>query len=133
MTKVYECRWSIEEDRPEIDFEDSRNAKNEWLAIAYVLDGLRPFNEFPENVRITVSHPDATQWDCYMDGGARGLFSRRFLEVIGLHALRGLSALPATLNDATYYFLRCDQPIDCLDRTNSNFEMFRSDPTSISR
>jgi hypothetical protein len=132
MTKVYECRPSVEDDRPQIDFEDSKNGTNDWLAVGDVIDGTRPITEFP-TVSVQVSHPEATQWDCYMDGGVRGLFSQRFVDAVGKAAFRGVMLLPAKVNGTTYYFLRCDTPIDCLDRSKAVFETFRSDPTAVKR
>ena len=132
MVKVYECRPSYEDDRPQIDFEDSENGRNDWLAVGEVTDGTRSSNEFPV-VSVKVLHPEATQWDCFMVAGTRGLFSQQFLDTVGMAAFQGLTLLPAKLNDATYYFLRCEKPVDCFDRSLSVFETFRSDPTSIKR
>jgi hypothetical protein len=130
MERVYNCRPSCEDDRPQIDFEDISNEQNDWLTVSDVLEGTLPVTEFPE-VKINVEHPDATLWDCYMDGGARGLFSQRFVDAVGHTAFCGLKLLPATLNGMTYYFLRCENPIDCFDRANASFKTFRSDPESI--
>jgi len=130
MTKVYECRPSVEDDRPQIDFEDPENAKNDWLAVGEVIDGTRPVTEFP-TVSVQVSHPGASQWDCYMDGGVRGLFSQRFVDAVGMAAFQGITLLPASLNGTTYYFLRCEKPVDCFDRSNSVFETFAHDHSRI--
>lgn len=130
MSYIYKCSYSIEEDRPEIDFMDAENAKNDWLLVSEVIDGLRPIGDFPK-VSVTVRHPDATNWDCYCDGGVRGLFSERFVEAIGQSSLIGLTLLPALLNGVSYYFLRCDQPVDCFDRENSEFETYPHDPKRI--
>ena len=132
MMKVFNCRPSVEDERPKIDFEVPENAKNDWLAVGEVIDGTRPITEFPM-VSVQVFHPEATQWDCYMDGGVRGLFSQRFVDAVGKVAFQGVMLLPAKLNGTTYYFLRCDKPIDCLDRSKSVFETFRSDSTAIKR
>ena len=133
MPRVYECRPSYEVNRPQIDFEAAENAQNDWLVIGEVLDGSRPLRDFPDNVVVTVVHGEATQWDCYMVAGTRGLFSQRFVNIVGTDALRGFSLLPVKLNDGFYFLLRCNQPIDCLDRAKSAFDTFRSDPTTIKR
>jgi hypothetical protein len=130
MTKVYGCRPSVEDDRPQIDFEDPENGKNDWLAVGEVIDGTRPITEFPP-VSVQVSHPEATQWDCYMDGGVRGLFSKRFVDAVGMVAFQGLTLLPARLNGTTYYFLRSEKPVDCFDRSNAVYETFAHDHARI--
>jgi hypothetical protein len=132
MPAVHKCRWSLEEDRPEIDFEDRKNAANDWLMVGEVVDGTRPVSEYPR-VSVHVDHADATRWDCYMDGGTRGLFSQRFVDAVGVSSFLGLTLLPAQLNEATYYFIRCEEATDCLDRAKSVYETFRSDPTAIKR
>ena len=133
MIQVYECRPSHEDDRPQIDFEDSATAFNDWLKIGEVLNGQRPLEEFPLNVNICVSDRCATEWELCMVPGTRGLFSRRFVDNIGTASFQGLTLLSAKLNGTTYYFLRCDEPIDCLDHSKAGFEMFRSDPTAIKK
>ena len=130
MMAIYECRPSLEDDRPQIDFELPENCRNDWLAVGEVVDGTRPRSQFPRVV-IRVVHPEATKWDCFMDGGVRGLYSNRFLDVVGAGALRGLVPLPATLNGESYYFLRYEQPVDCLDLARSELVYFRSNPTHV--
>lgn len=130
MTRVYDCRPSNEDDRPQIDFESAVNGKNDWLAVADVIDGTLPISDLP-SVSVQVFHPDATNWDCYMDGGVRGLFSQRFVDAVGMVAFHGLTLLPAKLNGATYYFLRCERPVECFDRCNSVFETFAHAPSRI--
>jgi len=132
VVQIYECRPSIEDDRPQIDFEDFENSINDWLLIGEVINGTKPIGDFPM-VSVTVRDPDATNWDCYRDGGIRGLFSERFVEAIGRSSFIGLTLLPAMLNGIPYYFLRCDQPIDCFHRSKASFETFRSDPMAIKR
>ena len=132
MIEVFYCRPSVEDDRPQIEFEAPETGNNDWLTVGEVIEGTRPITEFP-SVSVQVFHPDATQWDCYLDGGVRGLFSQRFADAVGKAAFQGLMLLPGKLNGANYYFLRCDKSIDCLDRSKAVFETFRSDPTAIKR
>ncbi|MBL8820589.1 MAG: hypothetical protein JNL58_31495 [Planctomyces sp.] len=133
MVTVYECRPSFEDDRPQIDFEDAATAANDWLQIGEVLDGERRSEEYPSNVSIHVADRCATDWDMFMVAGTRGLCSQRFVDTVGSASFQGLTLLPAILNGTTYYFLRCEKPIDCLDRSNAAFETFRSDPTAIKK
>lgn len=133
MVTVYECRPSYEDDRPQIDFENVMTAENDWLKIGEVLDGQRRSEEFPSNVSVHVDAPHAADWDFFMVPGTRGLCSQRFVDAVGRASFRGLALLPAKLNDTTYYFLRCEEPTNCLDRSNSIFETFRSDPTAIKK
>lgn len=133
MTLVYECRPSCEDVRLQIDFENAVTASNDWLQVGEVLDGQRRPEEFPSNVIIYVADHRATEWDGFMVAGTRGLFSQRFVDTVGKPAFHGLTLLPAMLNGATYYFLRCEEPVDCLDRSNAAFETFRCNPTVIKR
>lgn len=131
MPKVFDCRPSIEDDRPVIDFEKNINAKNDWLSVAKVLDGTKPKSAFPANIAVRVDDPRATEWDCYFDGGSRGLFSQRFIKAVGSEALRCFVLYPALLNDEQYYFLGCEQSIDCFDYTNARYQTFPHDPSRI--
>ncbi|MDB5345308.1 MAG: hypothetical protein JWP89_3685 [Schlesneria sp.] len=131
MAIIYECRTSLEEDRPEIDFRDPINRRNDWLLIGDVIDGSRPLSDFPVNVKVRVAYPDATHWDFYQDGGMRGLISQRFVNSVGVDSFLGLCLVPTSLNGAQYYLLRLDYSIDCFDRAASRFKTFRSDPTAI--
>lgn len=132
MMIVFKCRWSSEEDRPAIDFEDDDNRKNDWLAVGEVIDGTLPVTEFP-TVSVRVLHPEALDWDCFMVPGTSGLFSQRFVDAVGMASFEGLRLLPAQLNGATYYFLRCETPVDCFDRSKAQFVTFRSNPSAIMR
>lgn len=131
MSRVFDCRPSLEDDRPVINFELKENARNDWLTVSKVLDGIEPKSAFPRDIRITVDDPRAWEWDCYFDGGSRGLFSQRFVDVVGSEALQYFSLLPALLNDCRYYFLYCEEPIDCFDRSRARFETFPHDPSRI--
>ncbi len=131
MTHAYSCGPSYEDDRPEIDFDDEFNAANDWLTIGEVIDGTLSEDHYPAKVVIKVNDPRATDWHCYMDGGLGGLFSARFIECVESDALERFSLFPAQLNSAEYFFLRCDDPLDCLDRRQSTFEVFPHDPSRI--
>ncbi len=131
MPNVYYCGPSYEKDRPEIDFDDKVNAANDWLTIGEVIDGTLSEDHYPAKVVVKVNDPRATEWHCYMDGGMGGLFSNRFVECVGSDALERFSPFPAELNGAEYFFLRCHDPLDCLDRQQSTFEVFPHDPSRI--
>lgn len=131
MPVVYDCRSSTEEDRPWIDFEADETRRNNWLRVGEVVDGELPVSSFPLQVSVVVRHPEAVEWDCYFDGGSRGLFSQRFVDAVGLNDLRYFSLLPCTLNGAPYFFLRCERTVDCLDRGNSGFTTFPHNPSKI--
>ena len=131
MCHLYGCFTSYNEDRPNINFEDEVNAAIDWLTVGEVLDGSLPREAFPQNIRITVDEPTATQWDFFMVGGTCGLFSQRFVDVVGLDSFADFSLFPVTLNGERYFFLRCEQAVDCLDRKRSIFTTFRSDPARI--
>lgn len=131
MAFVYDCSWSTEEDRPSIDFEADENRKNDWLRVGEVVNGQLPISAFPSQLAVSVRHPEALEWDCYMDGGARGLFSQRFVDSAGPNALQHFSLLPCSLNGHTYFFLRCELKVDCFDRMNSQFETFPHNPLKV--
>jgi hypothetical protein len=128
--RIYHCRPSWEESRPQIDFEAADNGGNDWLVVGEVVDGTRPVQDYPQ-VAVRVDHPRANQWDAYMVAGTRGLFSKRFVNLVGRAAFQGLSLLPASLNGEEYYFLRCEAPVDCFDRINAVFETFEHAPDEI--
>lgn len=128
---VYTCRASFEDDRPQIDFNCPETAENDWLIIGDVLDALKPASLWPAKVVMKSHSENATQWDCFMAAGTRGVFSKRFVEVIGKDSLHGLSLLPSQLNGVGYYFLRCERQIECFDHAHSTYETFRSNPARI--
>lgn len=128
---IWLLRPSCQEDRPDIPFSFEMNAANDWLLIGDVLSGNRPAADFPGSVSVYVPRADALEWDFYLDGGARGLLSKQFVEVIGDHALRYFRLLPASLNDAPYFFLRCEKTIDCLDLLKSKVRVFPHNPTRV--
>ena len=53
------------------------------------------------------------------------------MEAAGAKALADFSLLPATVNGATYFHLRRERSINCLDRERSRFKPFPSDPQRI--
>ncbi|MCC6126744.1 MAG: hypothetical protein IT426_17415 [Pirellulales bacterium] len=131
MAKVYRCGWSLKEDRPKINFELEENRRNDWLAVAeVVMTRELPLESYPA-ISVRVMHPYATDWDCYMMPGASGLFSQRFVDIVGGHALQCFTLLTARLNGEPYYFLYCIRTIDCLDRERSQIEVFPDDTSQI--
>lgn len=137
---IYQCLPSSEENRPVIDFDDPVNMQNDWDYIDAILDsgwddcdqvlnGEISSIDFP-HVEIVVEDVDALKWDVYFSSG-RGLYSQRFLDAIGEHSLYGLEPFPAYLNGEVYWYFRCDETLDCLDRTESKFEASSSDPRRV--
>ena len=103
--------------------------QNDWLQIGEILDGNQDTSEYPY-VEIFVEDDDATDWDVYFSGG-RLLFSSKFVETVGEKSFFGLVPLPAYMNGAEYWYLRCEHPLDCIDRERSKFKTFPSDPKRI--
>ena len=130
MPKVYSCRPSFEDERPMIDFELADNACNDWLTVGKVFDGTLPQDVWPAEVAITIADSAATEWDGYMVAGTSGIYSRRFVDLVG-QGLADFSLLPALLNDEPYFFLRCERRINCLDRHDARFETYPHDSTRI--
>jgi hypothetical protein len=114
-----------------IDFDSEENGRNDWLRIGGVIRGELPTSEYPRRVEITVHDPDAGTWDCYLDGGVRNLFSRKFVEVVEREALDDFTLMPARLNGFDYFFLRCERMTDCLDRQRSRYITFPHDQSRI--
>lgn len=131
MERIFRCGPSCEDHRPMIDFDLPVNAKNDWLTIGKVVEGRLPAGQFPESVKITVPDPRATRWDCFMDGGTRGLFSRRFAISVGKNALSDFQLMPAKLNEEDYFFLRRIRSRDVLDREKSDVITFPHDPIRV--
>lgn len=128
---INKCRASYEDDRPWIDFNCPETGENDWLLIGDVLDALQPASLWPAKV-VMKSHPrDAIYWDCFMAAGTKGVFSQRFVDVIGEDSLRTFTLLPSQLNYVSYYFLRCESQIDCFDHANASYQTFRCNPARI--
>jgi hypothetical protein len=126
---IFECAASSEKDQPEINFNHPVNKQNDWLLIGEILDGIRDTDEYPY-IEIYVEDDDATDWDIYFSGG-RLLFSSHFVDTVGENSFYGLVPLPAYLNGAEYWYLRCEQPLDCIDRERSKYKTFPSNPKKI--
>ena len=123
MKAVFACGASFEDNRPDIDFERPPNNENDWLTIGNVFSRTLPRQAWPRKVEIDVDDPFATDWDAYMVAGAGAAYSRRFLAV-ARHGLKNFTLLHATLNGEPYAFLRCERPIDCLNREASEFTTY---------
>ena len=126
---IFHCRSSSEKDRPEINFSHPVNKQNDWLLIGDILNGDIDTSEYPY-VEIFVEDDDATDWDVYFSGG-RLLFSSKFVETVGEKSFYGLLPLPAYLNGAEYWYLRCEQPLDCIDLERSRYTTFPTNPRKI--
>ncbi len=126
---IFQCRASSQEDRPAINFGHPVNMQNDWLLIGSILDGDHNMSEYPY-VEIFVADEDATEWDIYHSGG-RLLFSSKFVDTVGEASFYGLVPLPAYLNGAEYWYLRCERTIDCIDREKSEFETYSPDSDRI--
>jgi hypothetical protein len=127
---VYRLRVSIEYKRPRIDFDDFENADIDWLLIGDVLDGVKETNAYSP-VSIKVNHPKATSWDYYMAAGTLGVFSGRFVTLIGETCFELFDLMPLHLNGEAYFFLRCRDVVPCLDISRAEVTYFKSDPKAI--
>ena len=131
---VYEVGTSLEEDRPEIDYELPVIAAIDWLRIDEVVRGVRPISDY-EPVDVYVAASNATDYHWYM--GAE-LISRTLRDLIEPHTT-WFEFLPARLNGTEYFFVKPTEPLrrkpgglDCLDRDQSEVRYAADDPSEIS-
>ena len=128
---IYICDASYDDDRPRIDFNCPETRENDWLLIGDVLDGLQPVSLWPATVVMKSLPREAIYWDCFMAAGTKGVFSQRFVDVVGKDSLSAFTVLPCQLNFVGYYFLRCERQIDCFDHAHASYQTFRSNPARI--
>lgn len=123
--KIYEIGISSEENRPEINFEIQENI--DWALIDECLQGIRPISEY-YLINITIDDKLSSEWDYYACPGTLGLLSNRAIQVLGKDAFENYELVPAKLNNQSFFFLKCLKRIDCIDRNNSIYESFPSNP-----
>jgi hypothetical protein len=123
ITKVFQIRTSLEESRPNIDFELPEN-NNNWGLLDEVLRGIRPASDYLA-VHITINREKAVEWDFYSCAGTFGLFSQRAINTLGSAAFSDFDLLPAEINSQSYLFLRCTQRTECFDRGRAEFTTFK--------
>jgi hypothetical protein len=124
--KIFEIRTSTEESRPEIDYELQENAID-WGLVGQCLDGRRPIEDY-QIIDISVQDDKATEWDYYSCPGTFGLFSSRAVNTLGENVFKNYRLIPARINGADYFFLKCLEMLDYLDREKSVYEAFDDDP-----
>jgi hypothetical protein len=127
---VFSVDTSVEEDRPQIDFERERHQAIDWLRVGQVLRKVRPISDFP-SISLIVDDPNATIWDFYSVPGTLGLFSDHAIECIGEPTFRLFNRLRATINGKGYSFLRCNETLPCFDHKRSIVVPFPSNPERI--
>jgi hypothetical protein len=128
--QIFEVRTSVEEDRPNIAFDADINQGIDWRRVDLVLRGLRPATDY-ELVRLVVQERDATSWGYYSVPGTLGLISSEAIQRIGQEVFRRFQLFPAKLNDVDYVFLKCMEPLPCLDLAKSEVVPFPSNPQRI--
>jgi len=129
-TAVFEVDPSVEDDRPQIDFERPEHANIDWGPFNEIEAGTAPASVY-RPVRFFVDESTATSWDLYLVSGTLGLFSERSIETIGRPVFRLFHLLPAFLNDSSYFILMPRDKLDCFDRTSANVVVFPSNPSRI--
>jgi hypothetical protein len=127
--KVFEVTGSLENDRPELDFENPLNSRNDWGALDEVLRNQREGEV--QAVTLTLAHPEFNKWDYYIVPGTFGLFSQRALKAIPEISIKDFTLFPASLNAMPYFFLKCERERACLDLARSKLETFPSNPSRI--
>ena len=130
-TRVYELRYSIEEDRPMGDFQDPVNKAINWRIPR--VDATEEERMQYEPFHVIVRCSDALDWDFYSVPGTLGLFSQRAMQVIYPFASQHFVFLEATLNDIPYFVPFQKSPLDCLDREHSVLVPFPSNPVRVMR
>lgn len=124
---------SLEEERPEINFEIAENSSCvDWLRTSQILDGKLDVSEY-ETPRLIVHEPDATNWDFFRCSGTFGIMSKRAVAVLGPFGTGCFDFLPALINEQPYCLLRQVGSMDVLDREHTVGKMFPHDPTRFMR
>ncbi len=126
-SKIFEVRTSLEDNRPEIDFEIPENVKINWGLIGEYIAGSRPAQEYVP-IEITVLSELATEWDFYFFAAPFGLFSARAVDIFGEKSFKNYHLFPAQINGADYFFLKCLERLDCLDKEKSVYTAFTDAP-----
>jgi hypothetical protein len=125
---VYIVEPSVEETRPQIDFDIPEN-RLDWLWIRKIMIGEHPKDEY-RPVRLVIHDSEAEKWDFYRCGGL-SLLSKRATNVFGPCSNRCFEFLDGYINDLPYFFLRAIGSIDCLLRERSIYRVFPHDPDRI--
>jgi hypothetical protein len=124
-TKIYEIGVSLEEDRPQINFEIQ--GKIDWALIDECLQGIRPISEY-HLINIVMDNESFFEWDYYACPGTLGLWSERAIQILGKEAFENYELVPAELGNQNFFFLKCLKRLDCIDKINSIYEHLPSNP-----
>ncbi len=116
---VYRLKRSIEDDRPEIDFEIPENQGGAWTIAGEVVRHERKVDDYVP-IEVEISGPRATEYHCYMDGIGPGFFSDDVVKVIQPYANNAISFLPVTLSGARYWMPPIERYLDAFDRRNAS-------------
>lgn len=119
IDRVYRLSEDTSEDTQWIDFEDERNAGNDWLGID---DAINNDSNYVPSVRLTVN--ETLNWGYFPIPGTLGIFSSQFVESIGTDSFRLFSLLPCQVNDETYFFLRPSVLSNCLNKSGCVYKEF---------
>jgi hypothetical protein len=130
---VYRISTSLEEDRPEIDFELSENSDCvDWIQTREILDGSLDVTHY-RSPHLIVAASDATEWDFYRCGGTLGVLSKRAVDILRPYGTRCFDYLEAFINDRPFFLVREIGTIDCLDRKSTIGKMFPHDSSRFMR
>lgn len=125
--RIFRLGSSLEQDRPQIDFELPENAKLDWDLINQVLDG-RVSNENALPINIIVNSTEATKWDFF---GIPGIFSQRAHDLLLPFATNHFAFCKLALNGIPYFIPKPTIPLDCLDKEKSVIIPYRHDRSRI--
>ena len=126
-TKVFEVRTSLEDNRPEIDFEIPENDEINWGLIGEYIGGIKPAQEYSP-IKITILNEFATEWDFYFFAAPFGMFSAKAVDILGEKSFKNYHLFPAWINGADYFFLKCLERLDYLDKEKSVYTAFTDAP-----
>jgi hypothetical protein len=126
-SKIFEIRTSLEDNRPEIDFELPENGEINWGLIGEYIGGHRPAQEYLP-IKITILDKLATEWDFYFFAAPFGMFSAKAVDVLGEKSFKNYHLFPAQINGADYFFLKCLERLDCLNKKKSVYTAFTDVP-----
>lgn len=131
LKTVYELEVDYPDRRPLVDYLHPSYGGIDWELLEDILVAKLSAEKWPPRVELVVEDDDAINWDCFNSGTVSFLFSQRFIDFIGPHALRNFTPMPIMLNGAPYFALRREAVVDVFDWKHAKFRTFTTDPSRI--
>ncbi len=127
---VYRIKWSIEDGRPQINFDSPKNQGASWTIAGDIVRDERNIDEYTE-IEATVSAANASNYHCYLDGIGPGFYSDEVVSILRPHGKNAIRFLPVSLNGARYWLPKFTNRVNAFDRDKSKFTCYRHDPERV--